>query len=98
MTVIKSILKRSSALKCHFGNLGARVEWLNLGSLQTPQGHRDPPEAPAELHCMGASGASMGPGESMGHLAPADDEEVEGDDDEEEEAAEERRDSWVRRS
>lgn len=49
---------------------------------------------------MGASGASMGPGESNGHLAPADDEELEGDDDdeEEEEAAEERRDSWVRRS
>lgn len=70
------------------------MEWLNLGSLHTPQGHRGPPEAPAELHCTGASEASMGPGDNSEHLAP-EDVEVE---EEEEEAAEVRRDSWVRRS
>lgn len=70
------------------------MEWLNLGSLHTPQGHMGPPEAPAELHCTGASEASMGPGDNREHLAPedVDAEEVE------EEAAEVRRDSWVRRS
>lgn len=84
-----------SSSRCHFGNLGAGVEWLNLGSLQTPQGHMGPPEAPAELHCTGASEASMGPGDNREHLA-AEDDEVE--EEEEEEAAEVRRDSWVRRS
>lgn len=76
------------------------MEWLNLGSLQTPQGHRGPPEAPAELHCTGASEASMGPGDKRGHLAAEDDEveEEEEEEAEEEDAAEVRRDSWVRRS
>lgn len=69
------------------------MEWLNLGSLQTPQEHRGPPEAPAEPQCTGASAASMGPGDSRGHLA-ADDDGA----DEEEEAAELRSDSWVRSS
>lgn len=71
------------------------MEWLYLGSLQTPQGHRVPPEAPAELHCTGASNVSIGPVENKGHLAAVDDDEEdeEEDDGEEEEATEVRRDS-----
>lgn len=72
------------------------MEWLNLGSLQIPQGHRGPSEAPAELHCTGAKEVSKGPGENSGHLAAEDD--VVEEDKEEEVVAEVRRDSWVRRS
>lgn len=79
---------------CYFGNLGAALDWLNLGSLQTPQGQRAPPAPPAELH-TGTSEASMGPGETREHLAVEDD-KAEGEDDDE--AAEDTRDSWVRRS
>ena len=72
------------------------MEWLNLGSLQIPQGQRVSPVAPAECHCTGASEASMGPGDRTVHLAVVEDEEV--GEEEEEGAAEEKRDSWVRRS
>lgn len=94
------VQKGKNASRSHFGNLGAGVEWLNLGSLQTPQGHRGPPEAPAELHCTGAREASMGPEDSSAHLA-AEEDEVEEEEEEEaegEEAEEVRRDSWLRRS
>lgn len=102
VTVIKSLFRDplnpklelqldfQMGLRSHFENLEAGLEWLNLGSLHTAQGHRDPPEAPAELHCTGVSEVSMGSGESRGHLAGED--EVE----EEEEAAEVSRDSWER--
>lgn len=70
--------------------------WLNLGSLQTPQGQRAPPAPPAELQCIGASEASMGPGETREHLAAVEDDRAEGGEDDE--AAEDTRDSWVRRS
>lgn len=82
--------------KCHFGNLGAGADWPNLGSLQTPQGHRGPPEAPAELHWTGARVVSIGPGDNRGHL-PAAGDDVAGEE-EEDDATEVRRDSWVRRS
>lgn len=80
----------------HFGNLGAGADWPNLGSLQTPQGHRVPPGAPAGLHCTGARELSIGPGDNSGHLPPVGDDVAA--EDEEEDVMEVRRDSWVRRS
>lgn len=57
-TCIKSIPQEPS-WRSHFGNRGAEVEWLYLGSLQTPQEQRSPPGAPGELHCIGAIDTSM---------------------------------------
>lgn len=73
------------------------MEWLNLGSVHTSQGHKVPAEAPVEFHCTGASEASTGLVDTSWHFAAADDDVEEEEEEEEEGDVRVRRGSWVRR-